>query len=261
MSRIVIGLVALTVVAHPREAPAEDAPAGEAPIGAAPSASAGEAPAETAQPAPAGEAPAETAQPAPASEAPAETAQPAPAGEGLAETEQASSEELGEQGIAPALGAAIGGRTTAGGLRVAGHYLYRLAEKDWFDGTVAFVFGTGGAECFRDRMDDVVCEHGPADGYSVELAANVRRYLGGPAQFWPFVRGGIGVAIVRFSDDDITGIAFPLHAGGGLRVTVADGLAIVGEAELVLGLARFSNGPGSEPQLGLNVVAGVEFRL
>jgi hypothetical protein len=243
MSRIVIALVALTAVAHAQEVPA------------------GGAPAKPAQTAPAGDALAEPAQTAPAGDALAEPAQTAPGGEAATDTAQTSTGELGDQAIAPALGAAIGGRTTAGGLRVAGHYLYRLAEQDWFDGTVAFVFGTGGAECFRDRMDSVVCEHGPADGYSVELAANVRRYLGAPAQFWPFVRGGIGVAIVRFSDDDITGIAFPLHAGGGLRVSVADGIAIVGEAELVLGLARFSNGPGTEPQLGLNIAAGVEFRL
>lgn len=169
--------------------------------------------------------------------------------------------DMSEQAIGASLGAAIGGRTTAGGVRVVGDYLYQLSDQDWFDGTASFVFGTGGAECFRDRMDSVICDHSLADGYAVELTANVRRFFAGNDRFWPFARAGIGVAIVRFSDDDITGIAFPLHLGGGMRVSITDAVALVGQAEFVLGIARFSGGPGGEPQVGMNVTAGVEFRL
>jgi hypothetical protein len=169
--------------------------------------------------------------------------------------------DIGDQAISATLGAAIGGRTTPGGLRVGGHYLYQLSNQDWFDGTAAFTFGGGSAECFRDRMDNVLCDHGLADGYAVELSANVRRFVGGSGKFWPFARAGMGIAIVRFSDDDVTGVAIPLHAGVGLRVSVAEAIAIVGLADVAFGVARFTNDVGVEPQLGVNVSAGVEFKL
>lgn len=179
----------------------------------------------------------------------------------VTDTSAVAPSDMSDQAIAATLGAAVGGRTTAGGLRVAGHYLYQLADQDWFDGTASFVFGSGEPDCFRDRMDEVICEHGLADGYAVELSANVRRFFGGNEEFWPFARAGIGVAVVRFADDGITGVAFPLHLGGGLRVSVSDGIAVIGQAELDLGLGVFGSGPGLEPQLGLNVSAGAEFRL
>jgi hypothetical protein len=169
--------------------------------------------------------------------------------------------DMSDQAIGAAIGAAIGGRTTPGGLRIAGNYLYQLTAQDWFDGTAAFTFGSGDAECFRDRMDSVLCDHGVADGYAVELSANVRRFMGGRDKFWPFARAGMGFALVRFADDDVTGVAIPLHFGVGLRVSVSDGIAVTGQAELDVGVARFTNGPGVEPQLGVNVSAGAEFRL
>ena len=216
-------------------------------------------PPEEPAPAPAEQpAPATTAEPAPASPA---AAQPTPAPLPTDTTEPVAPPDMSDQAIGAALGAAIGGRTSAGGLRVAGHYLYQLTTQDWFDGTAAFTFGSGGAECFRDRDDDVLCDHGLADGYSVELSANVRRFLGGRDKFWPFVRAGMGFAVVRFSDDDVTGVAIPFHAGAGLRVSVHEGIALVGLAELMFGVARFGSDVGVEPQLGVNVSAGVEFRL
>jgi hypothetical protein len=177
-----------------------------------------------------------------------------------------------DQAIGASLGAAIGGRTTPGGLRIAGSYLYKLAHyresrsQDWFDGTVAFTFGSGAADCFRDRMDNVICDHGLADGYSVEISANVQhlfrqRYIRSNMYISPFVRGGIGVGLVRFADDDITGVSFPLHLGAGIRVLFGDTFAIIGQADFAIGIAAFNIGPGAEPQLGLNVTGGVEFRL
>jgi hypothetical protein len=169
--------------------------------------------------------------------------------------------DLSDQAIGASIGAATGGRTTPGGLRISGHYLYQLTDQDWFDGTAAFTFGGGDAECFRDRMDVFLCDHGLADGSSVELGANVRRFLGGQGDFWPFLRAGVGLAIVRFGDDEVTGLAVPLHAGGGLRVSVAPNVAIIASGDLELGFGLFNHTLGVEPQVGLSVSAGAEFKL
>src|SRR5688572_11595198 len=72
----------------------------------------------------------------------------------------AKDEDIGDQLIAAELGVAVGGRVTPGGLRVSGHYLYQLTEQDWFDGTASFTFGGGDAECFRNRDDEFLCDHG-----------------------------------------------------------------------------------------------------
>ena len=94
--------------------------------------------------------------------------------------------DLNDQGIGASIGIATGGRSTPGGLRVGGHYLYQLASSDWFDGTASFTFGGGDAACFRDRKNEFLCDHGLADGRAVEVAANVRRFFGGSGDFWPF---------------------------------------------------------------------------
>lgn len=169
--------------------------------------------------------------------------------------------DLGDQAIGASIGVAAGGRSTAGGLRVSGNYLYQMSEQDWFDGTASFTFGGGDEACFRDRMDTLRCDHGIADGASAAIGANVRRFFGGRGQYWPFLRLGVGVALVRFSDDEVTGIAVPLHAGGGFRVSVSDGIAITAEAGIDLGIAGFTRELGLEPQLGGSVTAGAEFKL
>ena len=166
-----------------------------------------------------------------------------------------------QQAVGVDLGVAAGGNVTAGGLRVAGHYLYQLSDVDWFDGTAAFTYGSGAAACFRDRMAKLVCDVGLAHGNAVELAANVRRIFAPRGQFQPFARAGIGLALVRFGDDDVSGFAIPLHVGGGLRTAVADTVSIVVAAELAAGIGRFNQGIGAEPQLGLALTAGAEFRL
>jgi hypothetical protein len=168
---------------------------------------------------------------------------------------------VSDQGVAATLGLAAGGRTTAGGLAVSGHYLYQLSDEDWFDGTATFSFGSGAPACFRDRDAQLICQHGLVDGASAEVAANVRHYLGGSGEFWPYVRLGVGVGIVRYSDDDLTGFTIPMHAGAGFRVSVADGVAVIAEAALQIGIAKFSRSLGVEPQLGASVMGGVEFRL
>ena len=41
----------------------------------------------------------------------------------------------------------------------------------------------------------------------------------------------------------------------------ATGIAVVAQADLQLGLGRFGRDLGTEPQLGMTVTAGAEFRL
>lgn len=169
--------------------------------------------------------------------------------------------DLDQQAIGAELGVATGGRVTPGGLRITGHYLYQLAAQDWFDGTAAFTFGGGTARCFRDRMDAFQCDHGLADGAAAEISANVRHFLGGQGQFWPYLRGGVGLGIARFGADSVTGLAIPLHAGAGVRVSITPDLALTGDAELELGIGVFNHSLGLEPQLGTAITAGAEFRL
>ncbi|HEY5925202.1 MAG TPA: hypothetical protein VIV11_26145 [Kofleriaceae bacterium] len=185
-----------------------------------------------------------------------------PADSGVATNANAPS-DMGDQGIAAMLGVAGGGRSTPGGLLVAGHYYYQLSDQDWFDGSAAFVFGSGDAECFRDRMNVTLCEHGLASGYAGKLGVAARRFMPNLATetFWPFVRAGLGTALVRFPDDDITGITFSVQVGAGLRASLTEAIALTAEADLELGVGQFSNGLGGEPQLGVNISAGAEFKL
>lgn len=169
--------------------------------------------------------------------------------------------DLHDQAIGASLGVAAGGRVTPGGLRVAGHYLYQLADSDWFDGVAAFTFGGGDPACFRDRGDTFLCDHGLVDGFETEVSANVRRFFAGNGQYWPYARVGVGVGIVRFADDDVTGLAIPLHAGAGLRVSVSDTVAVGAEAVLDVGFGRFGSSLGFEPQVGASITAGAEFGL
>lgn len=169
--------------------------------------------------------------------------------------------DMTDQAIGATIGLAGGGRVTAGGLRIGGHYLYQLSDTDWFDGTATFTFGSGAPACFRDRMDTFICDHGFVDGVAGELGANVRHFLEGHGDFWPYVRIGAGVALVRFSDDNVTGLGIPLHGGGGFRVNVADGVSVIAEAVLDVGFGFFGKGLGLEPQIGGSVMGGAEFRL
>jgi hypothetical protein len=166
-----------------------------------------------------------------------------------------------EQAVGASIGIASGGRVTPGGLRVEGHYLYQLSDQDWFDGTAAFTYGTGGAECFRDRANALVCDHGLADGAGVEVTAAVRRLFLSRHGFRPFARAGLGAGLAHFSDDSLSGFTLALHAGGGVHVRIAPGVSIVAAGDLALGFGLFGRGLGTEPIAGLAVTAGVEFRL
>jgi hypothetical protein len=168
---------------------------------------------------------------------------------------------LSDRELSAELGIAAGGRSTVGGARITGRFLYQLAARDWFEGSALFTFGSDSSACFRDRSNDRICEHGALDGSGVELSFGVRRYFDQGGQYLPFARAAIGVNIARFPNDDITGLAFPLHVGGGLHIAVAPRIAIVGQAELTLGFGSFGGDLGLEPQLGFGISAGAEFSL
>ncbi len=170
--------------------------------------------------------------------------------------------DMSDQGIGAEVGFATGGGTTPGGLRIAGHYFYQLSEADWFDGIAGFTFGGNDAKCFRDRSNEFVCNHGVADGNSIDVAASVRHFLArAQSGFWPYLRGGVGIGIARFRTDDVTGLAIPILAGAGVRVSMTPDLALTGEAQINVGFAAFNRGLGLEPQLGAKVTVGAEFRL
>ena len=169
--------------------------------------------------------------------------------------------DLGDQSMSAQIGASSGGRVTPGGLRVTGHYLYQLSDQDWFDGSASFVFGGGGAQCFRDRSAQLVCEHGLADGVGIEIAASIRRMFAVRDGIRPFARLGLGLSLVHFSGDSVSGLAVPLHAGGGVRAEVAPSIAVVVEGELAVGAGSFNHGLGLEPQFGLAISMGAEFKL
>ncbi|HSS00641.1 MAG TPA: hypothetical protein VLM79_26460, partial [Kofleriaceae bacterium] len=135
---------------------------------------------------------------------PAASAQPVAASAATAPAD-AHDDEIGDQAVAAELGLAGGGRVTPGGLRIVGHYLYQLSERDWFDGAATFTFGSGQPACFRDRMDSRICSHGIGDGVEVEVAASIRRVFAPQGAFRPFARVGLGVGLVQFGDDDVSG--------------------------------------------------------
>jgi len=244
---ITIALVALSSAAHAQPAPAPSSPGQTPPSSASPS--------DTGDPGSSATAPAlDPGSPGAPPVTPAPTPiEAAPASDGAG--------EIGDQAILAEVGIAAGGRVTPGGLRIAGQFLYQLSDNDWFDGGASFTFGSGAAACFRDRENRVICSHGLADGAGVELSASVRRMFTPQGAFHPFVRVGVGLGLVGFDADDVSGVTVPAHAGGGVRVAIAPAIAIVAEGELELGFGSFSRNIGSQLQFGLTIAAGVEFRL
>jgi hypothetical protein len=205
--------------------------------------------------------------PAPAEPAPPEAGPDSPTAD--SGDRQADGDDEGRNGdggvrdqeLGVRVGLVSGGRVTPGGFRIGGHYLYQLTDDDWFDGALLFTFGGGPAGCFRDRQDDLVCEHSRLEGFAGELALGVRRFFPPQAGFLPYARLGAALRVVSFGDDDVTGLAVPLTAGAGLRVRVIDWVAVALEAQLELGAGLFSRGLGLEPQAGLAIGAAVEFAL
>jgi len=182
--------------------------------------------------------------------------------EPLPDIGEAPAGDVGERELGASVGAAIGvGGVTPGGLRVAGAYLYQLSDLDWFDGGLGFTYGGGDAGCFRDRVDELVCDHGAADGVAVDLFGGVRRFFGAQEGFRPWLRTGVGARLTHFAEDDLTGGSVVLSLGGGVRARVDDRIAVGGHAALELGAGMFGNDYGAAVQLGMTVGADVEFVL
>lgn len=173
----------------------------------------------------------------------------------------AKRETASDQELAGSLGVDLGGRVSPGGLHVAGAYLYQLSDADWFDGGLSFTFGSGQAGCFRDRADQYLCDHGMLEGFGGELFGGVRRYFAGQGRFTPYARAAVGLRLVSFSADDVTGLAIPLQLGGGVRARVDRRISLSAGAALRAGPAWFNRELDDEPHLGLAVHAGIEFQL
>lgn len=173
----------------------------------------------------------------------------------------AGAEDEPQVALGAEVGAAGGGGTTPGGLRVGGRYLYRLADHDWFDGGVGFTFGSPTIGCGRTPPDGMSCDHGVADGFAGDLALGLRRHLPGQGVFSPFVRGGVFGRVLRFSGDDVTGAAVGLELGAGIAAAVGRDLAVVAGAGGFAGRGWLGNGVGGSGQLGMVVSVGAELRL
>jgi hypothetical protein len=167
----------------------------------------------------------------------------------------------GEQELGVRLGMTIGGRVTPGGLTIAGNYMYQLTDVDWFEGLLSFTFGGDRAVCFRDRADDLSCDHHALHGVAAEGGVAARRFLSTRDAFAPYVRVGLGLRVARYRDDDLTGVALPVLVGGGVRARVAPTVSVIGDAAVQVGPAWLSRGLGLEPQASLSIFGGVEFRL
>ncbi len=170
-------------------------------------------------------------------------------------------DDVDNQEIGVTMGIAIGGGVSPGGLALEGRYLYRLSSLDWVEMSANFSFGSGGAECFRDRNSSVVCSHGLASGTLAQGNAGIRRYFSGQKQFRPFARAGVGLGLVSFGDDEVRGLAIPLYIGAGIRAEVANRVLVVVDATLRAGPSVLNQNLGTEFHLTGTVSAGVEFTL
>lgn len=164
-------------------------------------------------------------------------------------------------GFAAEIGAASGGSHTPGGLRLGGRYLYRLADRDWFDGGMAFIFGQPGAGCGRVPPDGMACSHGAVDGFAGDLTLGVRRELPARRGFAPFVRGGGFARALRFAQDRVSGFGLGLELGGGIAAAVGRDLRVVAGAGVFGGTAWLGQDIGQARQLGVSVTMGAEMRM
>ena len=167
-----------------------------------------------------------------------------------------ASQELGAQ-----VGIATGGRTTPGGLDVAGHYSYRLNDSDWVVTTAEFVFGGAGSACVMDDSQNLSCDHGATSGFSGGVSVAIRHYFAPSGDFAPYALVGLGGRVASFRGDEIVGFAVPLIAGGGVRAKAHDSVGVFGAAQLQAGPAWFNRDLGSEPHLAFHIAVGVEFAI
>ena len=181
----------------------------------------------------------------------------AAAGDPATADEVTATREDGRQvALAADVGLTGGGVATPGGLRVGGHYLYRLADRDWFDSAVAFTFGGRGDACAAVGQGGMPCDRRVTDGFAADLALGVRRELQPRQGFTPYLRVAGFVRALRFTD--VGGFAVGGELGAGVRAPVRGPLAVVAGASAFLGVARLGEPVGDGRQLGLTVTVGAE---
>ena len=190
---------------------------------------------------------------------------PGSADDGTSDDAEVSPVAASDRELAVRAGLAAGGRITPGGLRFGAGLLYQLSAVDWFEGNADFTVGGTGAGCTMDPGDPdggpLVCEHGPLKGRAGEISAGIRRFLLAQKQFTPYVQGRLGLRVVNFSGDEVTGVAALAIVGAGVRARVHDLVSIAGGARVDLGAGLFDSALGGEPQFGLSVHTAVEFLL
>lgn len=163
--------------------------------------------------------------------------------------------------LAAEVGLTGGGGATPGGLRVGGHYLYRLADHDWFDSGLAFTFGGRGDACVGDVMTAAgapPCTRAVSDGFAGDLVLGLRRELTPRQGFTPFVRLAGFARVLRF--DDVAGVAAGGELGAGVRAPIGRGVAVLAGAHGFVGAAHL-DGAGGGRQLGLAVTVGAELGM
>jgi len=178
---------------------------------------------------------------------------------------QAWAEDTAQAGGARELGALLGavggGGLAPGGVLLDGRFLYRMSDKDWFEGNVDFSFGGDSPSCYRDRSSQLRCTPPLQNGFSAGVLGGIRRYFHGQKNFRPYVNAKVGLRMLSFARDDLRALELPLRGGAGLRVGVAPQVFVVAESQLRLGLAFWNRGLGWQGNASLAVAVGVEFIL
>ena len=190
--------------------------------------------------------------------------QPAPEPEAARTTSDVPVEpgaQTSRQLLGANLGLEAGGEVTPGGLRLGGSYIYRLTDEDWLDSSVGFTFGSGDPRCFRDRQNDVVCDHGIASGFSAEAAFAIRRDFALRDRFRPFARVGLALRLIGFGNDEVIGVGLPVLASGGVRARVHPAVSVVSMVDVRVGWSIFNRGLGAEAHASFALSAGVEFDI
>jgi hypothetical protein len=155
-----------------------------------------------------------------------------------------------------------GGVGTPGGLRVGGHYLYRLADRDWFDSSLAFTFGGQRDACMGAPVGEVIalapCDRAVTDGFAGDLSLGLRRELAPRGGFTPWLRAAGFLRALRFAD--VGGFAAGGELGAGVRAPVRGGLALGAAATAFYGVP-LGDALAESRQLGLTVTVGAELAM
>jgi hypothetical protein len=165
---------------------------------------------------------------------------------------------MDKQELGPRLGLQLGlGPAAAGGMRVGGAYLYRMAESWWFEGQLSTAFGSSEEACGPSG-----CSHGVVDGFGLRLAAGVRYvFPAAPSGFQPYLGAAPTLGYQHFAGDDLSAWVVGGQASGGLRIKVSDAVALTGEAQLDLGVGFYDKDEGRKAVVALSVLFGVDFAL